>query len=83
MTYNRLCHEIRNLVQVAEATVLGGMKRRRDLRIRLHNEANRAVIKEYLTEQAESDADLLVRMRTIYAMLEELRKEHGVCDLPE
>jgi len=68
---------------VAEATVLGGMKRRRDLRISLHNERNRAVIKDYLTEQAESDADLLVRMRTIYQLLEELRKDHGVCDLQE
>lgn len=81
MTYDRLCHEIRNLVQVAESSVLAGMKRRRDLRIALHNEANRVLIKEYLSEQAESDADLLVRMRTIYDLLEELRKEHGVCDV--
>jgi hypothetical protein len=87
MTYDQLCHQIRNLVQVAEMVVLKSMKKRRDLRISLRKENSRplAVLKRQINDHLcwaeEQDAELLLRLISMGEALDKLKEDHGVCDL--
>ena len=89
MTYDQLCHKIRNLVQVAEGVVLKSMKKRRDLRISLRKDNGRPlnVLKRQITDHLcwceEQDAELLLRLMEMAEALDKLKEEHGVCDLQE
>lgn len=87
MTYDQLCHQIRNLVQVAEGVVLKNMKKRRDLRIMLRKDNGRPlnVIKNQITDHLcwceEQDAELLLRLIDMGEALDTLKTEHGVCNV--
>lgn len=89
MNYDQLCHQVRNLVQVAEGVVLQSMKKRRDLRISLEKDDGQplGVIKRQINDHLcfgdEQDAVLLLRLMEMAEALDKLKKDHGVCDLTE
>ena len=88
MNYDQLCHQIRNLVQIAESVVLRSMKKRRDLRISLRRDNGRPlnIIKKQVADHlnwAEEDAELLLRLIEMGEALDKLKEDHGVCDLTE
>lgn len=76
-------------MQIAESVVLRNMKERRDLRIALRRDNDRPVnvlknqISDYLCRAEEQDAELLLRLISMDEVLDALKEDHGVCDLPE
>lgn len=86
MTYDQLCHQVRNLVQVAELLILQKMKKRRDLRIALRKDNEKPLrgmarqISEHLCWAEEQDAEILLRLIEMSEALDVLKEEHGICD---
>ena len=69
-TYNQLCHEINNLVQISKQIVKENMKEREAFKKALH---------DHFSAEDEHDTDLLTRIRNIETTLDNLGREHNVC----
>ncbi len=73
-TYDKLCHEINNLVQVSKQIVNENMKERKVFKKALHDHFN---------AEDEHDTNLLERIRSIETTLGNLGREHNVCPSEE